>query len=125
MQLTFLGKETTGGQSPTLYATDRDSYVVQGWVVTEDNILERLDQADEETVVEVPARLLVHLEKDGVRGQVTSLEPPIMFVKDNGNYIIQGERVDDAEALSTMDIPGHETCVEVPKAHLRALIEGQ
>jgi len=30
MQLTFLGKETTGGQSPTLYATNRGTYVVQG-----------------------------------------------------------------------------------------------
>jgi hypothetical protein len=33
MQLTFLGKETQGGDSPTLYATDRDTYVVQGWTV--------------------------------------------------------------------------------------------
>ena len=33
MRLTFLGKATTGGPSPTLYATDRKSYVVQGWIV--------------------------------------------------------------------------------------------
>jgi hypothetical protein len=35
MVLVFLGKETTSGQSPTLYATDRDSYIVQGWIVTD------------------------------------------------------------------------------------------
>jgi len=31
MRLTFLGKETQGGGSPTLWATDRGTYVVQGW----------------------------------------------------------------------------------------------
>ncbi|MGH3867219.1 MAG: helix-turn-helix domain-containing protein [Pseudonocardiaceae bacterium] len=30
MQLTFLGKSTQGGGSPTLFATDRDTYVVLG-----------------------------------------------------------------------------------------------
>ena len=29
MELRFLGRETTGGQSPTLYVTDQGSYVVQ------------------------------------------------------------------------------------------------
>jgi hypothetical protein len=30
MHLTFLGKESRPDESPTLFATDRDSYVVQG-----------------------------------------------------------------------------------------------
>jgi hypothetical protein len=30
MRLTFLGKDTQGGGSPTLFATDRQTYVVQG-----------------------------------------------------------------------------------------------
>ncbi len=30
MRLTFLGKETQTGGSPTLFGTDRDTYVVQG-----------------------------------------------------------------------------------------------
>lgn len=35
MKLRFLGKESTPDESPTLYATDQDSYVVQGWVFTD------------------------------------------------------------------------------------------
>ncbi len=35
MHLTFLGNESHPNQSPTLFATDRGSYVVQGWVVTD------------------------------------------------------------------------------------------
>lgn len=35
MEITFLGKESVPDQSPTLYATDRDTYVVQGWIVTD------------------------------------------------------------------------------------------
>ena len=33
MKLTFLGKDSTPNDSPTLYATDRDTYLVQGYVV--------------------------------------------------------------------------------------------
>jgi hypothetical protein len=35
MKLTFLGKDSTPNDSPTLYATDRDSYLVQGYTVTD------------------------------------------------------------------------------------------
>ncbi len=31
MRLRFLGKNSVPGDSPTLYATDRNSFVVQGW----------------------------------------------------------------------------------------------
>jgi hypothetical protein len=47
MRLRFLGKETQGGGSPTLYATDRNTYVVQGWKVEGQN-----------DSVEIPHRLL-------------------------------------------------------------------
>lgn len=53
MQLTFLGKNTQGGGSPTLYATDRGTYVVQGWKVP-----------GHETSVEIPKPLLRFLEPD-------------------------------------------------------------
>lgn len=33
MKITFLGTTTRDGGSPTLYATDRDTYLVQGWRV--------------------------------------------------------------------------------------------
>src|SRR6266480_4853719 len=109
MQLTFLGKETTGGQSPTLYATNRGTYVVQGWIVTDPYILVRLTLSDDETVVEVPGRLLAHLAKDGLAGDVINHEPPIVHVKENGNLIIRGARMTDPEALAETDIPDHET----------------
>jgi hypothetical protein len=43
-------------------------------------------------------------------------------VLENGNYIIQGRRVSDAEALSQMNIPDHETCLEVTRSAMRALL---
>jgi hypothetical protein len=86
--------------------------------------LARLDVGDSETVVEVPARLLSFLALDGMDGDVTNRVPPIVQVRDNGNYIIQGGRVSDAEALGQMTIPDYETCVEVPKAAMQALLVG-
>jgi hypothetical protein len=59
MELRFLGTETDGGQSPTLYATDRDSYLIQGWKVSDSEILAKLDIPEEETAVEIYARLML------------------------------------------------------------------
>ncbi|MGY0233257.1 hypothetical protein [Longispora urticae] len=98
MQLRFLGKETQGGGSPTLFSTDRDTYVVQGWKVPE-----------RRTSVEIPAKLLGFLEQGTALG--VTLEDT-----GKGTYILSGEPVVDVDALGQMDIPGHETCVEVGKA---------
>jgi hypothetical protein len=124
MRLTFLGKNSVPDRSPTLYATDRKSYIVQGWVVTEPEILAEIVLGDDETVVEVPAKLMSHLEKDGLSGEVVNLVPPVVYVKDNGNYIVKGARVTDREALEHMDIPDHETCVEVSRSAVAALVGG-
>ncbi|MBT8223981.1 MAG: hypothetical protein HKP61_08420 [Dactylosporangium sp.] len=98
MQLTFLGKETQGGGSPTLFATDRYTYVVQGWKVP-----------DRTTSVEIPSGLLVYVEHGSELGAVLT---------DTGrdSFILSGAAVTDTETLAQMDIPGHETCVEVGKA---------
>lgn len=122
MRLTFLGKESVPDQSPTLYATDRDSYVVQGWIVTDPQILVTIALSDDETVVEVPAQLMVHLVNDGLAGEVVNLIPPIVHVTQNGNYIILGKRVTDHQALGQMNIPDHETCVEVSRSAVVALV---
>lgn len=98
MRLTFLGKETQGGGSPTLFATDRNTYVVQGWRVKE-----------HDQIIEIPQRLLAHLEPHTYLG--THLEDT-----GRGTFTLAGTAVDDASALSQMDIPHHESCVEVPKA---------
>ncbi len=59
--LRFLGKQSHPTDSPTLYATDHGGFVVQGYIVTDPELLAALDLADNETVVEVPAKLMVHL----------------------------------------------------------------
>lgn len=122
MQIRFLGKETDHGDSPTLYATDRGSYLVQGWKVSDPQILAKLKVPEGETVVEIYARLMTHLVKDGLSGVVTSWVPPIVEVRDNGNLVIQGRRVTDRQALAQMTIPDHEEVVEVDKEAIQALL---
>jgi hypothetical protein len=61
MKLTFLGKDSTPNDSPTLYATDRDTYLVQGYAVTDPEALALMRIPDGETVVEVPKRLMKYL----------------------------------------------------------------
>jgi hypothetical protein len=124
MKLRFLGKDSTPTNSPTLYATDQNSYVVQGWIVTDVVTLARLNVPDDESIVEVPAALLDHLALDGLDGAVTNLMPPIVDVTTRGNYIIQGKQVTDAAALSQMSIPDHETCVQVMKSAVVPLLVG-
>ena len=58
MKLTFLGTSSENGQCPTFYTTDRGTYVVQGWKVTDAEALAQLDIPEHETAVEIPAELL-------------------------------------------------------------------
>jgi hypothetical protein len=97
MQLTFLGKDTVNGGSPTLFATDRDTYVVQGWKVPGDDLN-----------VEIPDKLLAFLE-DG-----TGLDAELRATR-FGTYRLTGALVTDPEVLDQMDMPGHEAAVEVGK----------
>jgi hypothetical protein len=43
---------------------------------------------------------------------------PRVWATDRGTLVVQGYRVEDAEALAKMNIPGHETCVEIPRSLL-------
>jgi hypothetical protein len=122
MKIRFLGKETEDGDSPTLYVTERRTYLIQGWKVTDPEILAKLGIPEGETVVEIYARLITHLTKDGLGGVVTSWTHPIVHVNENGNLIIQGKRVTDPEALAEMQIPDHEDVVEVDEAAIKALL---
>jgi hypothetical protein len=122
MEIRFLGKVTEHGDSPTLYATDQGTYLVQGWKVTDPEILAKPDVLESGTVVEIYAHLMAHLAKDGLRGVVTSWTPPIVHVGENGNLVIQGKRITDPEALTEMSIPGHEDVVEVDKAAIEVLV---
>lgn len=60
MQLTFIGKDPDSGpqQSPTIYRTDRDTWVVQGWTVTDPEALAQMRIPEGETCVEIPDRLV-------------------------------------------------------------------
>lgn len=124
MKLRFLGKNSTPGDSPTLYASDQDSYVIQGWKVLANDLLMQLDVPEGQTVVEVPTELFEHLSKDGqVSGEIRQFTDPIMLVTEQGTCVLQGPEMLDAEALSQMRLPDYETCIEVPKASITALLE--
>jgi hypothetical protein len=58
MKLTLLGKESKTGGSPTLYATDRGTLIVQGWLVSDPEALAAMSIPDHEGVVEIPEGLL-------------------------------------------------------------------
>jgi len=60
MRIRFVAKdpESVPDQSPTLYKTDRDSWLVQGWVVTDSGALAEMNIPAGETVVEIPDRLV-------------------------------------------------------------------
>ncbi|MCI0685788.1 MAG: hypothetical protein L0Y54_00920 [Sporichthyaceae bacterium] len=65
MRLRFLGTESKNGNCPTVYATDRDTYVVQGWTVTDPDALADLrDVLPGETFVEIPKALVKHLPRE-------------------------------------------------------------
>jgi hypothetical protein len=41
--------------------------------------------------------------------------PTLYYDDERGTYLVQGWKVLDAERLAQMDIPGHETVIEIPK----------
>ncbi|WP_338770992.1 hypothetical protein V7968_09415 [Nocardia vulneris] len=96
MKIRFLGKHTNGGNSPTLYLTDRGTYIVQGW---------RVPGHDDQ--VEISHPLLAFLEARTCLG---------VLLQDTGHgtFILSGELVSDPDVLAEMNIPDHETCIEVP-----------
>jgi hypothetical protein len=60
VELTFVAKDpgSEPSGSPTLYRTDRQSWVVQGWVITDPDVLAGMDIPEGETCVEIPDRLV-------------------------------------------------------------------
>jgi hypothetical protein len=77
MHAHFLGKdpESTEGDSPALFATDRTdrvTYIAQGWKVTDPQVLADLGPVPEhETLIEIPEEVLKfymrrHQRKEGV-----------------------------------------------------------
>ncbi|MFI6168501.1 hypothetical protein ACIBCN_17110 [Nocardia sp. NPDC051052] len=69
MRLTFIGEDpgSNPNGSPTVYRTDRDSWIVQGWVVTDPDALAHMNIPQGETCVEIPDRMIQFFRK-GDRG---------------------------------------------------------
>ncbi len=69
MRLMFLGKETQGGNSPTLWKTDDGQYVIQGFTLDADAMGQVGTVPDGEAVIRVPEQLMRYLkEGDGATG---------------------------------------------------------
>ncbi|WP_027945947.1 hypothetical protein [Amycolatopsis taiwanensis] len=63
MRVRFVGSTSGNTGCPTVYATDRDTYLVQGSIVTDEEALAELRRhgngiPDHETVVEIPKDLV-------------------------------------------------------------------
>lgn len=63
MQLTFLGKETQGGNSPTLWEADDGHYVIQGFTLDAEALAQVGAVPDGEAVIRVPKKLMRHLKE--------------------------------------------------------------
>ena len=46
---------------------------------------------------------------------------PAVFETDRGTYVVQGSIVTDPEALASVNLPAHETLVEIPTELLSSL----
>ncbi|WP_280359065.1 hypothetical protein [Nocardia otitidiscaviarum] len=97
MNLKFLGKGgSDSGGCPSLYATDRGTYVVQGWETSRPGTVE-----------------ISHL--------LTGFAEPHTFIGSHltdtgrGTFSLSGRPVTEPEALSILELAGDETAVEVPR----------
>ena len=65
MRLTLMGKDPNSnpGGSPTVYTTDRGSWVVQGWTITDPDALAQMNIPDGEGAVEIPDRMLQFFDR--------------------------------------------------------------
>jgi hypothetical protein len=61
MRLTFLGKDSQGGNSPTLWETDDGQYVIQGFALDNDALGQVGAVPSGEAVIRVPKKLMRHL----------------------------------------------------------------
>ncbi len=65
MHLTFIGKDPDShpGGSPTVYRTDRNTWVIQGWALTDSDALAQMEIPEGETCVEIPDRLVPFIHR--------------------------------------------------------------
>ncbi len=65
MKLNLVAKDpdSVPDGSPTLYRTDRQTWVIQGWVVADADALAAMDIPEGETCVEIPDRMIPLFQK--------------------------------------------------------------
>ncbi|MBO0852336.1 MAG: hypothetical protein J2P18_01050 [Nocardia sp.] len=97
MRIRFLGKGGSGeGDCPTLYATDRNTYLVQGWETTTVGM------------VEIPHLLTGFAESDTFIGAS-------MADTGRGTFRLTGRPVTEPDVLAQLTLANDETAIEVPK----------
>jgi hypothetical protein len=74
VRLIFLGKETEGGNSPTLFDTDEDTFVIQGFTLDAEALEQVGTVPDGEAVIWVPKALMKHLPEALLRRLLEELE---------------------------------------------------
>lgn len=88
-----------GMDCPTLhYQPDSDEFLIQGYTVTDPQVLAGLNLAAGHGVVRVPSHLLPELQRDS----------------DACDLLVQGHEVNDIELLTELNLPAGETVVRVP-----------
>ncbi len=96
MRLRFLGKAgSKSGDCPTLYATDRGTYLVQAW------------KTQKPETVELPHLLLGFSEPDTFIGAT-------MTDTGRGTFRLSGRPVTEPETLAQLTLADDETAIEVP-----------
>ena len=60
MKITLIGKdpESNPTGSPTVYRTDQGSWIVQGWVISDPEVLTQMNIPAGENAVEIPDRMI-------------------------------------------------------------------
>ncbi|ATL65046.1 hypothetical protein [Nocardia terpenica] len=95
MELERLGGDSGNGQSPTLFLGDNDCYVAQGW------------NTDRTDTIEIPHGLIRYLKPGTCLGA-------LLRDTGHGTFLLTGTPVTDPRALEQMQLPAHESAVEVP-----------
>ncbi|WP_330181186.1 hypothetical protein OHB26_33135 [Nocardia sp. NBC_01503] len=97
MNLRFLGRGgSDSGGCPSLYATDHDTYLVQGW------------ETDRPGTVEIPHLLTGFAEPGTFLGST-------LTDTGRGTFSVSGRPVIDPDVLELLTLADNETAIEVPK----------
>jgi hypothetical protein len=97
VQLRLLGRGGSDlGACPSLYLTDKESYLVQGW------------ETESPETIEIPHLLVGYAEPDTFIGST-------MTDTGRGTFTLTGRAVAEREILDQLDLAPNETAIEVPK----------